>query len=337
MKAASLKEEKNLYAPLFVACQSRDSNLDEFFQHENHNYPPAISEYGKIRKTNKADFLSCLEEYGQVELNPPQYTAKVIDGAAIVQSLKPSLSKTFGEYANEFKGSVLRPLKEESVTRVDVVFDRYFDTSLKGDTRDRRGTSFKVAVKEDTPIVRDWGKFLKESSNKDQLFTLLAEKITTERSDSKVVVSTNGENVISSVVVDTSDISPCNHEEADTRIFLHAKNISAAGHQKISVKTVDTDVVVVAIGLFDQLNVEELWIEFGNGIHLRWFPIHVYAAKLGKKMCQSLLVWFAFTGCDIVSAFHGRGKKITWNILKNYPPIHDTFQRFVYFVCLLIT
>ena len=219
------------------------------------------------------------------------------------------------------------PLKEESVTHVDVVFYRYFDSSLKGDTRDRRGTSFKVAVKEDTPIVRDWGKFLKESSNKDQLFTLLAEKITTERSDSKVVVSTNGENVISSVFVDTSDISPCNHEEADTRIFLHAKNISAAGHQKISVKTVDTDVVmtVIAICLFDQLNVEELWIEFGNGIHLRWFPIHVYAAKLGKKMCQSLLVWFAFTGCDTVSAFHGRGKKITWNVLKNYPPIHDTF------------
>ena len=39
----------------------------------------------------------------------------------------------------------------------------------------------------------------------------------------------------------------CNHEEADTCIFLHAKNASDNGIRKLSIVTVDTDVVIVAL------------------------------------------------------------------------------------------
>ena len=124
MKAVSLKQEKNLYASLFVACQLRDCNLTEFFEHENHSYPPSISEYGKIRKASKSDFLSCLQEYGSSLFTSPAVTAKVIDGAAAVQCLKPSAAKTFGEYAsNEFKLQYLSPSLEETlITCVDVGF-----------------------------------------------------------------------------------------------------------------------------------------------------------------------------------------------------------------------
>ena len=57
MKAASLKEEQNLYALLFVASQLRDCNMDKFFKHEHYNYPPSILEYGTLRKTSNSDFL----------------------------------------------------------------------------------------------------------------------------------------------------------------------------------------------------------------------------------------------------------------------------------------
>ena len=125
MKAVSLKQEKNLYASLFMACQLRDCNLTEYFEHENHSYPPSISEYGKIRKASKSDFLSCLQEYGSSLFTSPAVTAKVIDGAAAVQCLKPSAAKTVGEYvSNEFKASVPKSLKETLITRVDVIFDR---------------------------------------------------------------------------------------------------------------------------------------------------------------------------------------------------------------------
>lgn len=56
-------------------------------------------EYGKMRKINKSDFLSCLKESFTSSLSSPEITAKVIDGATAVRSLKPVVSKTLGEYA----------------------------------------------------------------------------------------------------------------------------------------------------------------------------------------------------------------------------------------------
>ena len=44
-------------------------------------YPPSIIEYGQIRKTNKADFLSCFAGHGATLLTCLDVTAKVIDGA----------------------------------------------------------------------------------------------------------------------------------------------------------------------------------------------------------------------------------------------------------------
>ena len=37
----SLKQDMQLFSRLYIACQSRDGNLDEFFQHENQACPPS--------------------------------------------------------------------------------------------------------------------------------------------------------------------------------------------------------------------------------------------------------------------------------------------------------
>ena len=130
IKAVSLKEERNPYASLFVASELRDCNMDKFFKHKHHNYPPSILDYGTLRKTTKSDFLDCLQDYGSSTLTPPEFTAKVVDGTAALQSLKPVIFETFGQYAStEFYNSVLRYINEECVQRVDVVFDRFFPLS----------------------------------------------------------------------------------------------------------------------------------------------------------------------------------------------------------------
>ena len=85
--------------------------------------------------------------------------------------------------------------------------------------------------------------------------------------------------------------------------------------------------VDIAISLFRRLGLQELWVEFGNGIHTRWLPIHDYALNLGENVCQALHVWFSFTECDTVSAFSGRGKRIAWKTLKSYTIAVDTFKR----------
>ena len=63
-------------------------------------------------------------------------------------------------------------------------------------------------------------------------------------------------------------------EEADTRIMLHLKNASKDGHTKAYVRTVDTDVVILAISFFQQLGLEELWVGFGTGPTYKDIPVH---------------------------------------------------------------
>lgn len=108
LRATSVKQDCKLFASLYVACQTREGDIGEFFVHENHAYPPSISEYGKLRKGNKSEFLKCLDKYGEVDHEPPPLvTAKVIDGAVLVQMTPPGKSKTFEEYSQSFAEVIL--------------------------------------------------------------------------------------------------------------------------------------------------------------------------------------------------------------------------------------
>ena len=39
VQVASLKDDCALFSRLYIACQSREGNLQEFFKHENHPWP----------------------------------------------------------------------------------------------------------------------------------------------------------------------------------------------------------------------------------------------------------------------------------------------------------
>ena len=117
------------------------------------------------------------------------------------------------------------------------------------------------------------------------------------------VTSTADVDVISSSALDKAGLAPCNHEEADTRIFVHARHASLNGMKKIRIRTVDTDVVMLAIVFAKKLEVEELWVAFGVGKHLRYLPIHKIAGSLTTQQCEGLPVFHALTGCDTVSFF----------------------------------
>ena len=75
-------------------------------------------------------------------------------------------------------------------------------------------------------------------------------------------------------------ISHSSHEVADTRLFLHVVDMARAEHELIAIRTVDSDVVILATAMFHHLNIKELWILFGSGKSYRYLPIHLYAAKI---------------------------------------------------------
>jgi len=70
--------------------------------------------------------------------------------------------------------------------------------------------------------------------------------------------------------------------------------------------------MVIAISLFQHMAVSELWLAFGTGQNLRYVPIHNIVRNLGPRTATSLTAFHAFTGCDQISFFAGRGKNTAW-------------------------
>ena len=53
-------------------------------------------------------------------------------------------------------------------------------------------------------------------------------------------------------------------------MFLHAKDAAEKGNRRIMLRTVDTDVVVLAVSTVVSMENTQLWIAFGTGKHLRY-------------------------------------------------------------------
>ena len=78
--------------------------------------------------------LVCLENYSKSQSEAPKVTSIIIDGAAIVQMLKPGGVETFEEYAQKvFLPYISKQL--EHVTRLDLVWDMYVADTLKATAR----------------------------------------------------------------------------------------------------------------------------------------------------------------------------------------------------------
>ena len=324
---ASLKQNCNLFSQLYISCQVRQGNLDEFFAHENQSYPPSISKFGSLRPGVKSDLLKCLENLATNPCKTPEADAMLTDGAALVNMLKPSgACKTFSDYANQvYLPYISNQL--QSVQRVDIIWDRYIPNSLKAQTREKRGSGVRRRVEADVRLSANWGEFLKLESNKTELFQYLAQQTTMLTCESnKCILSTSDTLVLSSSVDVTPQISPCTHEEADTRLILHVSDCVRQGADKIIIRTVDTDVVVLAVSNFRRLGISEMWISFGVGKQYRYIPIHDMVRALGDEKAQTLHVFHAFTGCDQTSAFLGRGKNTAWATWMSYGEATAVFK-----------
>jgi hypothetical protein len=229
---------------------------------------------------------------------------------------------TFEAYANDV---ILPYIKSQAnnCSRVDIIFDVYLENSLKSQTKKERGTGIRRKVVGSGMTPKSWSNFLRVSENKTKLFSFLAERIAS-LNPSKLVCVTQGENVLCNKNIDLSGICPCNHEEADTRLFVHVKHTAIQGLKTSLVVITNTDVVVLAISMFAKL--DKLWIAFGKGKDLRWIPIHEISNALGPRaLCLPFV--HAFTSCDTVSAFRGKGKRTAWQVWEIFDDATDTFFR----------
>ena len=88
------------------------------------------------------------------------------------------------------------------------------------------------------------------------------------------VITTYGQGVRCTSPEETASLSSCTHKEADTWMLLHAADAVEQGDWKILLRTVDTDVLVLAVSVFHDLSSMrpeehlEMWVAFGTEINL---------------------------------------------------------------------
>ena len=102
----------------------------------------------------------------------------------------------------------------------------------------------------------------------------------------------------------------CDHEECDTRVFLHAQH-AAREHKAVIIKSSDTDVAVIAVSVQTDLPCS-LYVFTGTGNRTRIIDITKVSSALGTSVFSALIGIHTFSGCDSTSG--GKGKRKTFSV-----------------------
>ena len=81
--------------------------------------------------------------------------------------------------------------------------------------------------------------------------------------------------IANSMVQTEYPLFPCNHEEFDTRVMLHAASAASQGYKLILIIANDIDLTILGISFFTEIGAEKLlWVSIGMGKKLRYIFIH---------------------------------------------------------------
>ena len=331
-KAVSISADRDLFGRLIIAAKSRAIDLKEVFSYELSSVPFALSHKdGSLRKSEKSVLMSILEErvhvYPQLPSEGDVPTAVMIDGMAFIQKLRSGGAVNFGDLCMWYYRQLVNAFRR--CTRIDVVFDTYRDISIKSGERERRGASshsLEVTIHSPaTPVPRQWQKYISSAKNKTNLCAFLVgawcEIGKEELQEDQTLVIAGGfgdnEKVVLVRTGEAIEIAALysDHEEADTRLLLHAKH-AAPDFTRIVVQSPDTDVLVLCCSQFSLLGCDELWFHTGTRDKTRYIPVHSISVSIGSSLCKALPGFHALTGCDSTSSFYGIGKKKAWNVIE---------------------
>ena len=85
---------------------------------------------------------------------------------------------------------------------------------------------------------------------------------------------------------------------------------------RILIRTVDSDIIVIAVSIFQKREVSELWISYNTEAVHEYVPIHDLVSSLGPTKSLALPFFHTFTGYDTVTVFLGKGKARAWQTWK---------------------
>ena len=182
----------------------------------------------------------------------------IVDDMHLVHQVRRE-QNTFGEIASTILSMALNDGLGSQ--RVDIVFDSYWDISIKNTEHKRRGNNPSPKLKDITPaqIVRRWRSFLSNTENKANLIAILVREwqkpefticlknkllhVTVE--DKCFMMTNSGSHEVPSL--------QSIQDEAVSRLLLHAVHAAQDRFSSIKITSEDTDVLVLCLHFQDQI------------------------------------------------------------------------------------
>ena len=146
LQVASLKCDVELFSRLYIGCQTREGNLEEFFRHQNQAYPPALSD-GHLG--TKSDLLASLIDHSECQSDAPVISSIIIDGAVIVQMLNLWLLRILMNMPLRFSFHTF------------CYSFKYIDNTLKSTARAKCGKETRRRVVSGALVPGNWQDFLR--------------------------------------------------------------------------------------------------------------------------------------------------------------------------------
>ena len=343
-KQVSLQADRNLFQRLLIIANVRKLDIEKMVTYNLGPLPLSLAHQdGSMSKTNKASLLHYIES--QVQPSPlteiPPGSTWIVDAMAMLQELRQSsIPPTFGQLADQVLKQVVDLARSVRGDTIHFVVDTYRNMSIKNAERGRRGSSGSLVTKiygEDQRVPQQWKKFLAGSENKAELIRFLFKTWSTRPSSffhnvhiyvthDEVCHELSVENGM--LVVQEVPSLRCSQEEADTRMFLHAQFASRhpSPTSAIVIKSPDTDVFVIGVAKAKQIE-SKLLFHTGRGSNRRTLSLSDVSTYLGEDVCNALISFHCFTGCDSVSSFHGKSKAKAYKLMAESAQFKVMFQQ----------
>ena len=166
-----IKADRGLFAKMIVIAQRRQMNMQEVLKYPLGPLPWSLATPDGIpAKTNKATLLHILEGKAEPVEDVPTDAVWIIDGMALLQSLK-SAPRTFSELAG-YVFQLVKSTSSQNGTRTDLIMDQYPEVSIKNPEREKRGAGGAIQIKiqdGNQTCPTQWKKFLSDGSSKTNL------------------------------------------------------------------------------------------------------------------------------------------------------------------------
>ena len=360
-------QDRTLYSRLLVVSQIRQPDLRQVLSYNLSTYPLALaSSEGVRQKAKKETLMHAVEKAAknpQLDLTTAtKPIALVVDAMALVRmasSKATELPETFGDLAEKYYQQVQSMARAYEATRIDWVADQYRHLSIKNAERLRRadncqGQRVKITDASQKLPKQFTLKFLSNSENKADLLEFIYAYFLQKEPEHTEILVTNKTScsrlVFCNQPAEEVRELQSNHEEADTRMYMHVLHAIKSGFNTVLVASPDTDVLIIGLGVVGSHAPDaEIGMITGTGKYKRIINISKVVETIGSSAAKSMPFVHALTGCDSVSGFYNRGKVRPLTILlkddifrtgfenihQSLNPTPEAFRLIELFVCKL--